>query len=132
MLANTLAREGVEIEEDYEKIDSLGERVYELLDRLGYAEADRRLLSGYLAGVLPLVRAKEPLLAHPLAPKAHYAQGKLAYTGLNTSARRPLASGRKVIPVSSFTIRRRGRIFDLELSTMKVRNDCIPNLGNPT
>ena len=63
-------------------------------------------------------------LAHSLALKTHYAQGKLAYTGLNTSARRPLACGRKVIPVNSFTIR-------LQLSTMKVRNDCIPYLGNP-
>jgi len=63
-------------------------------------------------------------LAHSLAHQTHYAQGRLAYTGLNTSARRPLACGRKVIPVNSFTIR-------LQLSTMKVRNDWMPYLGNP-
>ena len=42
---------------------------------------------------------------HQFVHQAHYAHGIMEYTGLNTSALRPLACVRNVIPVSSFTIR---------------------------
>ena len=45
-------------------------------------------------------------------------QGKVAYTGVNFSARRPLASVRKVTPVSNLMIL-------LLLQTIKVKRDWI-------
>ena len=56
-------------------------------------------------------------LAHPHVAETHYAQGKVLKTGVNTSARLPLASWRKVMPVSRLIIR-------LLLQTRKVKNAC--------
>src|SRR5450756_1357249 len=53
---------------------------------------------------------------HQFVLQAHYAHGMVEYTGSNTSALRPLACVRKVIPVRSFTIR-------FALLTIKVRAD---------
>ena len=71
----------------------------------------------------PLVRkraqprrlANEPCVACSLDRLAHYYPGSVAYTGVMAAARRPLASSRKVSPVSSLTIR-------LAFTAMKVKN----------
>ena len=68
--------------------------------------------------------ANGALLAQPLAPETHYAHGNSANTGSNTSARRPLACGRKVMPVSSLTIR-------LQLQTMKVKSAWMRYRAQP-